>query len=56
MARLDRATQQAHVRAIDGEKVYLGARNRTDLALATLLIAMCAALLIYRAHALSACA
>ena len=41
-------------REIDDEKVYPGTGNRADLALAALLVVMCAALLIYLAHTLSA--
>jgi putative membrane protein len=41
-------------REIDDEKTYPGTSNRWDLALAALLVAMCAALLLYLWHALSA--
>jgi inner membrane protein YidH len=40
-------------REIDAEKLYPGTSNRADLALAALLVAMCAALLVYLVHTLN---
>jgi putative membrane protein len=40
-------------REIDDEKAYPGTGNRADLALAALLVTMCAALLVYLWHTLA---
>jgi putative membrane protein len=40
-------------REIDDAKLYPGTSNRADLALAALLVTMCAALLVYLVHTLS---